>query len=322
MLEVIDPGFMTTVQDLGRWQALRFGVPVSGAMDRFAIMAANHLVGNPWDAAGLECYAEGALLTADQDLLVAGSGAGYSLIVGICSYPLWMAVFVPRGEIFGLRNQNTGRWGYLAISGGVNITLVMGSRSTYLRIGLGGLEGRVLRFGDHLPAGSVMPNDSLQTLAGRSLPRDLIPQYTDCIQVEIVPASQFENFTAENRDQFLENAYTISNQSDRMGYRLQGKVMSQLSTGDILSEGAVPGTVQIPADGQPVVLLSDAQTTGGYAKIGVIANADLGRFVQCPIGSGQVCFSVTTVTLAQERWKKKLQDLKFCRWDDENQLTV
>lgn len=318
MLEVIDAGFMTTVQDLGRWQALRYGVPISGAMDRFALMAANHLTGNAWTAAGLECYAAGPLLAADRDLVVAGAGFGYRLIVGTCSYPLWMAVYVPHGEIFGLRSQNAGRWGYLAVSGGVDVHPVLGSRSTYLRIGLGGLEGRALRFGDHLPVGEEACPGSLHTRAGRSLPRVLVPQYSDRVQVEIVPATEYEQFSAKQRENFLHSIYQVSEQSDRMGYRLRGPELKYTGTGGLLSEGVAPGTVQIPANGQPVVLLSDAQTTGGYAKPGVIASADLGRFVQCPIGSGEVTFSVTTVTLARERRVKQLQELHACTWEDED----
>lgn len=322
MLEVIDAGFMTTVQDLGRWQALRYGVPISGAMDRFALMAANHLVGNDWDAAGLEFYAEGPLMTADRDLVLAGAGCGYRLIAGTCSYPLWMAVYVHRGEIFGLRSQNSSRWGYLAVSGGVNVHPVMGSRSTYLRIGLGGLEGRVLRFGDHLPLGMVPPGVSLRARAGWSLPRALVPQYNDRIQVEIIPATEYEKFGVGERERFLHSTYQISEQADRMGYRLRGGQIHFSAAGGLLSEGVVPGTLQIPADGQPVVLLSDAQTTGGYAKLGVIASADLGRFVQCPIGSGEVSFSVTAVTLARERWVTQLQQLRACSREDEEPLTA
>lgn len=317
MLEVIDPGFITTVQDLGRWQTLRYGVPISGAMDHFALMAANHLVGNDWTAAGLECYAEGPLLTADRDLIIAGAGAGYKLVAGTCSYPLWMSVFVPQGEMFGLMGQDTGRWGILAISGGIDVPEVLASRSTYLRIGLGGLEGRALRFGDHLPTGDALTGKILPRQAGHSLPKEMTPQYSDSVNLEMIPTSQFELFSKESISLFTSTNFTVSEQSDRMGYRLTGMQLKPEGAGDILSEGVVPGTIQIPADGQPVVLLSDAQTTGGYAKLGVIASADMGKFVQCPIGTGTVRFSVTAVTLTQKRWKKMLNDLRSCTWEED-----
>lgn len=311
MLEVVDPGFLTTVQDLGRWQALRYGVPISGVMDRFALMAANHLVGNNWNSAGLECYGEGPLLSTDHDLLIAGAGAGYSLVAGTCSYPLWMSVFVPKGELFGLRGMNPGRWGCLAVSGGIDVPMVLGSRSTYLRIGLGGHEGRTLLFGDHLPTGGIANRSATPENAGRSMPKNLVPRDADDLAVEFIPCSQDISLSEELLQDISKTSYTISDQSDRMGYRLVGPAIQE-SGGDILSEGVVPGTIQFPAGGQPVVLLSDAQTTGGYSKLGVIASADLGRFVQCPIGSGQVRLSVTTVTLAQKRWQKMLADLKTC----------
>jgi antagonist of KipI len=227
-------------------------------------------------------------------------------------------VYVPRGEIFGLRSQNAGGWGYLAVHGGIDVPVVLGSRSTYLRIGLGGLEGRMLRFGDHLCAAVGGQISSLSEKAGRSLMRDLVPKYSDAITVDLIPAPQFDVLTVEQGSGLLATSYTISEQSDRMGYRLKGQGRNIPGVGDILSEGAVPGTVQLPADGQPMVLLVDAQTTGGYAKPGVIPAADLGRFVQCPIGSGEVRFSVTTVTLAQQRWRKMLQELKSDTGGEEN----
>jgi len=160
-------------------------------------------------------------MTADRDLLAAGAGAGYVLTVGTCSYPLWTAVFVPRGELFGLRSQGMGRWGYLAVSGGIDTPAVLGSRATYLRIGMGGLEGRTIHFGDHLPTGMTSVTGSLQSLTGRSVTKELTPAYSESAEIAVVPGPQFDDFIADERSKFFETSYTISERSDRMGYRLE-----------------------------------------------------------------------------------------------------
>lgn len=305
--QVLDPGFFTTVQDLGRFGYERFGVPVSGAMDAFALRAANRLVGNPENAAGLEIAPPGLALRPMQDCLIAGAGRGYRLEVGGRLLPLWMSVYVRQGEEIRFL-PDAGGWGYLAVAGGIDLPLVMGSRSTYLRGGFGGLGGRALRVEDILPTGSAP--DDLSRRAGRCYPPNCRPQYRDDPVLEIVFGPQTEAFTSVGLETLLASHYQVSDSSDRMGYRLIGPAVEHRGGADILSDGMTLGSVQIPGNGQPIVMMSDRQTAGGYTKVGVVASADLPLLAQCMPGSGCVRFRQTTVEAAQERYRALMQGLR------------
>jgi antagonist of KipI len=299
-LLTVDPGFLTTVQDLGRPGCERYGVPVSGAMDRLALMAANALVGNPPGAAGLEFALSGPVFQASgEGLLVAAGGRGFSLRVGGRPIPLWMAAWVRSGESIALQSSGSG-WGYLVVGGGIDVPLVMGSHSTYLRGGFGGLEGRILQAGDRLQVG---PGGSYD-LAGLELPQALRPAYSDQPLIDVVLGPQEGAFTEAGLAAFLNEEYALTGACDRMGYRLAGPRIAHRKGADVLSEGIPLGAVQVPGDGLPIVLMADRQTAGGYAKIGVVASASLPLLAQCPPGVGKVRFRAVTVSDAQEKWRK------------------
>jgi antagonist of KipI len=316
MLQVIDAGFLVTVQDLGRVGLQRLGVPVSGAMDRFALTAANRLVGNPVVAAGLECFSEGPLLVGEEDLLVAGAGRGYTLVAGTCSFPLWMAVYVPRGEVFGLRGTGTSCWGYLAISGGLATPQILGSRSTYLRAGIGGLEGRTLQFGDRLPMGEFQRAQPLSSLAGRALPKSSLLPYANEISLHLVLVDPPGPFDPASLPALFGNEYLVRSDSDRMGYRLGGPQVAAEDGREPLTEGAVPGVIQVPGDGQPLVLMCDAQTTGGYRKAGTVTGVDMPLLAQCPPGVGRVRFRQITLEEAVNAYRRQAQLLASDFWED------
>ena len=307
-LAIVEPGFLTTIQDLGRRGYQRFGIPVSGAMDRFALMAANALVGNPLEAAGLEASLAGPALQAQQDCLVAAAGSGMSLEVEGRLLPLWMAVFVRRGWTVRMVCRPQGGWSYLAVTGGVDVPLVMGSRATYLRGGFGGYCGRALQPGDVLPLGT--PRESIFHLAGRSLPPEYIPAYSDAPCLAVLSGPQQAAFTGEGLETFLKGTYCIRPDSDRMGYRLQGAVVPRQGGADILSQGLVCGAVQVPASGQPIIAMSDCQTTGGYTQIAVVASADLPFLSQCPFDLGEVHFYPTTLAESQQRYRRQVEWLQ------------
>jgi biotin-dependent carboxylase-like uncharacterized protein len=329
-LSVLSPGFLTTVQDLGRVGYERLGVTGGGAMDRVALMAANALVANPPGAAGLECALQGPALEPDEDCLVAAAGRGFELEVGGRRLPAWMAAWVRRGEVVALRASGDGGWGYLAVSGGIDVPPVMGSRSTYLRGGFGGLEGRALQEGDvlavweesgtrmntentdHYLNSRVSPRSSVSILsvspyhlyerAGLALAQERRPEYSEAPLVEVVLGPQAEAFTEAGLAAFLGGEYALTPACDRMGFRLAGPPIGHRQGADILSEGIPLGAVQVPGDGQPIVLMADRQTTGGYAKIGVVTSASLPLLVQCPPG-GRVRFRAVSVGEAQEKWR-------------------
>jgi antagonist of KipI len=308
--KMMETGFLTSVQDLGREGYERFGVPVSGAMDRFALAAANRLVGNPGEAAGLEFFLQGPAQRVVGDCLIAAAGCGLELQVNRRRFPMWMSVYVKHGSLLSLVAAPTGTaepastWGYLAVSGGINVPQVMGSRSTYLPGGFGGWQGRALLSGDELPVGLAASGGSaLRALAGRFLPVKFRPAYSDTPQVEVILGPQAQAFSEAGLQALLNSEYKVTTSSNRMGYRLEGAVIEHSAPADILSDGIVFGSVQVPAAGQPIVMMSDHQTTGGYTKITTVVSADLPLVAQCPPETGRIRFRVTSVEQAQARYR-------------------
>jgi antagonist of KipI len=309
-LYVVDPGLLTTIQDSGRSGYERFGVPVSGAMDWFALHAANCLVGNPPGAAAIEFLsAAPPTLYISEDILLAGGGAGFSLHLDGLPIPLWMAFRVRAGQTLRIRPQGLGNWGILAAAGGIDIPPVLGSRATYLRSALGGLEGRTLRPADWLPLG--LPAANWAQLAGSALRQPVIPAYAAQVTLEVILGPQQTAFTPAAMQMLLNSTYIISPTSDRMGYRLEGPRLEHGQGGaDILSEGIAIGSLQVPGSGQPVLLLSDRQTTGGYTKIATVITADLPLAAQCPLLAGQMRFRAVDVAYAQARLRQQVAQLQ------------
>ncbi len=304
-LRIEQAGLLTTVQDLGRAGYERFGVPVSGALDALALRAANALVGNTPDAAGLETPTT-VVLTAEADLLMAACGAGEASVrVNGRARPMWMAFFVRARQTVEV-SAAPGHWAYLAVSGGIEAPLVLGSRATYLRGGFGGWEGRALRAGDRLPVGpNVAPSASA---AGRTLLSPHRPPYADHLIVEVILGPQLDYFSQAALEVFLTAEFAVSTEADRMGYRLSGPAVAPMRA-DILSEGMALGAAQVPASGQPIVMLADRPTTGGYPKIATVIRADVPLLAQCPPGAGRVQFRTTTVEAAQAKYRARLAAL-------------
>ncbi len=308
MFIIIDPSPYATIQDLGRLGYGRFGMPTAGAMDSFALRAANLLVGNVESAAGLEVGLGDLTLMATEDCVVAVAGAGYDLWVQGRPLPLWLAIMLRRGWELALRKGPGGCWAYLAVAGGLQCPAVLGSRATYVRGNLGGLGGGPLRGGDVLPVG--VPSQSLWELAGRELPQEHRPVYAEAIGVEVVLGPQADHFTEAGLHTFLSSEYRVSEVSDRMGYRLRGPAVERQGEADIVSDGMVTGSVQVPASGQPMVMLADGPPTGGYPKIATVVSADLPLLAQCAPGAGRVRFRETPVAAAQARYRGMMRQLR------------
>ena len=279
--EVAAPGMLTTVQDLGRRGYRGQGVPVSGAMDPFALQAGNLLVGNPRGAAALEMALRGPVLRVLADTIVAACGADFGATLSGEPLPPWESVSAHAGQTLAFGSPARGTWAYLCVSGGIDVPEVMGSRSTYVRAGLGGLEGRPLGSGDLLQVGAPGPGAA----PVRSLPLAEIPPIGQHADVRVVLGPQEEMFSRGAIDAFFSSRYTVTPRSDRMGYRLRGERLRFEGETEILSEGVTEGSIQVPPDGQPIVLMPDCQTTGGYAKIAVAISADLPRLAQLAPGS-------------------------------------
>ena len=307
-LEVVEAGGLATVQDLGRWNWMAYGVPRSGPMDGFARGAANLLAGNPPEAAALEIGMGDIALRAAEDCLIAVAGAGFQLSVYIWDFPLWSTIFVRRGWTIRLTKTGGGTWAYVAVCGGLQIEPVLGSRATYLRGGMGGLAGRRLQPGDLLPTDPQAR--AAERLAGRALAAQARPAYGESVTVEVIPGPQADRFTRNSMETFLSSEYGVTLASDRMGYRLEGPQLILNGSPDLLSEGMAVGAIQVPAGGQPIVMMADSPTTGGYPKIASVVSADLPLAAQCPPGSGSIRFRETTVEAAHRRYRAQMEGLK------------
>jgi antagonist of KipI len=304
-LQILKAGIFTTVQDLGRSTHRRFGVPVSGAMDRLALRVANLVVGNSEDAAGLECTLVGPEFSVSAETWVAVCGAE---IPGV---PSGRPIHLRAGETLSLTQLELGCRAYVAFAGGIATQPILGSRSTYVRGGFGGYEGRALRAGDQIPLGesTVTYRDAEHwSVAPEVLPLHPLPDV-----LRIVPGAQWEWFDAAVREALCSGKYRVLAQSDRMGVRLQGPALTLREPREMLSEPVVVGSLQVPPDGQPIVLAADCQTIGGYPKIAHVIAADLPVLAQLRPGQStrfEICTSETaeTLLLAQERGLARLRE--------------
>ena len=277
-LVVLDPGLLTTVQDLGRPGYQRVGIPPSGPLDRGAFVLANRLVGNPDGAAGLELTLRGPRLEVRRECVVAVTGADMGVAVNGAAVATWTAVRLRPGDVVGFRMVTAGCRAYLAVAGGLALPPALGSRSTYLRGRLGGVEGRALQKGDALPLGS--PARPLEALESRTVPEARRPAYGSEVECRVILGPQDDRFTADGVEAFLAGPYDVTPQADRMGYRLSGPRITHARGHDIISDGIPLGGIQVPGEGQPIVLLVDRQTTGGYTKIATVISVDIARLGQ------------------------------------------
>lgn len=308
MLEVIEASGLATIQDLGRKGWGRFGVPLSGPMDTFAFHAVNLLVGNSPDTATIEIGGGDIELCANQDCVIAAAGAEYSLSVYTWEFPLWDSCFVRAGWKIRLRKNGIGMWAYLAVAGGFELKPILNSRSTYLRGHFGGMAGRLLQVGDKLQTGK--PKLSLSELSARTLIQDPRPAYNKSPTIDVILGPQNECFSDESIETFLSGSYRVSTTSDRMGYRLEGVPLTYLHGADLISEGMSIGSIQVPADGQPIVMMADCATTGGYPKIASVIRADLPLLAQCTPGKDSVRFRETSIEAAQEKYRRMMEKMK------------
>jgi biotin-dependent carboxylase-like uncharacterized protein len=280
VFRVVSPGPFTTVQDRGRYSFIDRGVPPSGALDPFAYGIANLLVGNHAGSAVLEITMMGPALEVLGEADVALAGADMAVTVNRQPVPRWQTVPVKKGDVIRIRQAISGCRAYLAVTGGIDVPVVMGSRATCVKARIGGLEGRPLKKGDvlgRIPAGRLA--------TPRTLPADFIPVYLTDIVLRAVAGPQEEAFRS-GLETFFGSSYEVTPESDRMGYRLQGPPVhhDEGFPQSIISEPTVPGNVQLPADGQPIILLVE-QTTGGYTKIATVISTDLSKIAQAIPGN-------------------------------------
>jgi len=292
MIRVLDPGPQTTVQDGGRRGQLRYGIPPSGPIDGRSFTLANRLVGNADGVAGLEFTLIGPRLRAEAPCAIAVTGADAPLTLNDAPAAGWETLMLSTGDVVRIGAARSGVRGYVAVAGGVDVPPVLGSRATYLRGRLGGLEGRPLRRDDLLKTGAA------GRVRGRAVPASAIPDWRAEPVLRVVLGPQADRFTEEGLAAFLGGAYEVLPQSDRMGARLSGPRIAHARGHDIISDGIALGAVQVPGDGQPIVLLADRQSTGGYTKIATVCSFDVPRVGQAKPGQ-RVRFSAVDIANAQ-----------------------
>jgi antagonist of KipI len=308
VLRVEQPGMLATIQDLGRPGKRAAGVPPGGAMDRFALAAANLLVGNREGCAGLECALSGPALTVLAGCLVAVTGADFRATLNGQPMPTWEGVFVAPGDRLEFAGRSWGARAYVAVSGGLTGDRWLGSVATYLLAGRGGVHGRPLKAGDVLPAAGPAPRP---LVAGRALPGPLRPPYDDHPELLTIAGPHVARLSAKHRRALFDEAWTVSRDADRMGYRLEGPELA-IDGPELVSFGLAMGCVQLPASGKPILLMADGQTAGGYPVIAAVARCDLPLAAQLMPGD-RLRFRETTVVAAQDEWRRRDAALDLLR---------
>ncbi|MGG1592485.1 biotin-dependent carboxyltransferase family protein [Terribacillus saccharophilus] len=294
LFQVIKPGLLTTFQDLGRTGYQEYGVVVAGAMDDFSLQIANLLVGNRRDEAGLEVTMMGPTLKVLEDAVIAITGGNLSPRLNGKPAPMWKSFAVKEGQLIEFGQPMEGIRSYISVAGGFDLPALMGSNSTFLKAKIGGLNGRALEKEDILYG-----NEDVHAVTGRSLHYDEIPKYQKEVTARVVLGPHQDAFTDEAIKTFLSSNYEITPQSDRMGFRLKGPELTHKTSADIISEAIPLGGIQVPANGQPIILMADRQTTGGYTRIATVISADISLLAQAAPGA-VVRFEEVSVEEAQE----------------------
>jgi len=319
-VHVIKPGALSTLQDLGRFGYQRYGVIVDGVMDEWSHRVANILVGNPESEATLEMTLIGPSLRFDDTALIAICGADLSPRAGEREVPMDAPVLLRAGTRLEFGRRRSGCRAYLAVNGGYAVASVMESKSTYLRGGFGGFQGRALQKDDTIAIGRSEATNHYRSLT-RMLganddpfsapPFDVMTRSardaSAAPSVRVVAGPQWHGFTDAAQRQFLDSEFVVTPNSDRMGYRLQGAKLAPREAIEMISEGVSFGTVQVPQDGNPIILMADCQTIGGYPKIAQVASVDLPLLAQMIPGQ-TVRFALTSLDEAQRLYLARQHD--------------
>jgi antagonist of KipI len=312
-ISVVKPGTWTTVQDLGRTGLQKYGISVGGAMDSWSFQLANLLVGNDPNKPALELTLKGPSLELEQSMVLAICGADMSPAIDGRPIPMNRTIGVRKGSILTFDRVTQGCRAYLAIGGGILVPKVLGGAGTYADAGIGGHEGRALRNRDRLFIGE--PNRRVLALLERisTMPASVrepfystdwyignqyIPVYNNLSRVRIIHGREYDDFDEQSRGQFMDSPFMIQPESNRMGYRLRGAQLRVMESSSMISEAVSFGTVQVPPQGDPIILMADRQTIGGYPRIAQVITADLPQLAQVKPGDS-IRFQAVTMEEAQ-----------------------
>jgi KipI family sensor histidine kinase inhibitor len=304
-IRILQPGFATTIQDKGRHGYRKYGIPVSGAMDESAMACANLLVGNAVDAACIEVTFAGPVIKFEESMAIALTGADLSPTINGGFVEMNRTLYVNRGEVLRFGVLRSGFRTYIAFEGGIDVPLKLSSKSTDLKSRIGGIDGDVLQAGDVLRNGIIRRKfpSGIRRLPAAWCRKSSEGGYE---VIRVVKGPEYKAFTEEGLNTFETALFSVTAKSDRMGIRLSGLNIEHLEGADILSSGLCAGTIQVAGDGQPIVLMSDCQTTGGYTRIGCVVSVDLGKMAQMKPGD-KVQFEWIEIEDAQ-RLRKEFEE--------------
>ncbi|KXB68844.1 biotin-dependent carboxyltransferase family protein [Peptoniphilus sp. DNF00840] len=306
-IDVINGGILTTIQDSGRYGYQELGIPTSGVMDDYNYRLANILVGNKLDEAVLEMTYFGPTLKFNEDLTLAITGSDMNPKINGQPAPMFETIKLKAEDTLQFGKVNEGVRGYLAFGGSIDVPVVNGSKSTHIKTKMGGIDGRALK-----------PKDTLNIIKSkdktmRRIPEEYLPKFNHCNLLRVVLGPQDDYFTEKGiHDLFRSGGYQVTKDFDRMGIRLKGTSIEHKETADIISDGTTFGSIQVPANGQPIILVADRQTTGGYTKIGNVITPDLYKLAQMSF-LDKVLFQKVTIEEAQKAtldYKNKFETIK------------
>lgn len=298
-LKIINPGLFTTVQDLGRYGYESYGFTPAGVMDYESYYLANALLGNDYNCGVLELTLYGITFEVLHSTSMASAGAEMELTINEEPFDTGTAVDLVKGDIVKFGGVKKGARTYIAFSGGLDLPKELGSYSTHTRSKMGGYKGRVLKTGDILPVKGKTVEHNFPVIT---------KVLTEDTEIRFIPGQQNDRFDSVNKRIFTESEYTLTKDSDRMGCRLEGPAVESADDDDILSEPTQFGSIQVPKNGQPIVLLADRQTAGGYKKIGTVAKVDLPKIAQKKPGE-KITFTEVSVDEASQLYKDSLKAL-------------
>lgn len=308
MIHVIKSGMLTSLQDAGRCGYQHLGIPVSGAMDIQSLRMANILLGNQETEAALECTLLGPDIEFEEDCLFSIAGADMKPHLNQKELKLYHVYLGKKGDVLKLDFAVSGVRSYIAFAGGFRIEPVLGSASTDLRCRFGGYKGRKLQTGDRLELKS--PKQTLPNMYKRF--EDFEIHSEDETVIRVMTGPQDDYFTSKGKNTFFSGPYRIMQESDRMGYRLEGKAIEYADGVDIVSDGITFGSIQVTAAGLPIIMMADHQTTGGYAKIATVISSDLPLLAQMKPGQ-KIRFEPVTLKAARKFWHRQEKDIRRFR---------
>jgi biotin-dependent carboxylase-like uncharacterized protein len=317
-IRVRQPGLLTTVQDAGRFGEYAIGMPPSGAMDMFSYQVGNYLVGNEDDAAGLEMTYLGPELEFSENAVIAITGAEMPPKINGEAALTWEVIAVEAGDVLSFDYLGSGARSYLAVAGGIDVPIFMHSRSTYTLIGLGGLEGRALREGDELVVGE---GGDRSDRVGMAVDEDYVPAYSKETELRVIIGLASYRLTEESMEEFLNTTWTVTPDADRVGYRYKGGELKFVEREQPAGAGADPanvvdfgypiGSIQVPGGVEPIVLMNDAVTGGGYATIGTVISADRDRLAQTKTNDKTRFLSVDLDEALEAREERRQQMMQI-----------